>query len=145
MSDQVYIPFMGDADVSNGTPPESLASWVDPYDRVPLLLALSLYSAPLPSLYPFTLVPQSSRIRAAAWVDIDNGTLVIGCRGTSVGSKGGQEDLGDDAIIAGGPYCDLSLVSLGSELAEEFGKDFYLIFAGHSLGGTAAFCKECND
>ncbi len=76
--------------------------------------------------------------------------MVIGCRGTSVGSKGkelttnlkgGVEDLGDDSIIAGASsnYCDLSLVALASQLAEEY-KDYFIVFAGHSLGGTAAMC-----
>ncbi len=37
-------------------------------------------------------------------------------------------DLADDSIIAGGPYCDLSLVQLGSDLAEEYGKDFFIVF-----------------
>jgi len=46
-------------------------------------------------------------------------------------------------VAFGGDYCDLSLVSQAKSLAEDFlaQEDVTgLIFAGHSLGGTAAFC-----
>ena len=119
-----YIPFMGDDDVSPDTNPSQLSPWIDDYDKVPILLALSLYSSPVSEIYPFKLIPGSNRIRAAAWEDKENGVVVIGCRGTSVGSRFGSKliccfnkrDLMDDMLIAKGPYCDLTLVKLGSQL-----------------------------
>lgn len=39
----------------------------------------------------------------------------------------------------GNSYCDLSLVNQARQYAEEYQEEG-IVFAGHSLGGTAAFC-----
>ncbi len=65
---------------------------------------------------------------------------MVGCRGTDVLGRYGSSDLSDDSIIANGAYCDLSLVGVCSLLVDEFCKGKFIIFAGHSLGGTAAMC-----
>lgn len=55
--------------------------------------------------------------------------------------KKGWEDISDDKIIAFGNYCDLSLVSQVKEiLLQLVGQINSVVFVGHSLGGTAAFC-----
>lgn len=161
----IEIPFMGDNDVSIKTLPNQLAPWVEPNDRVPLLLALSLYDTPRKELEGFTLF--RSDVRCAAWIGPNN-AVIIGCRGTAVGGRFGSKDLADDKIIAlAADYCDLTLVTLVTKLVKDVTdkinnvssnfdkvKDFvfgrkkkdqtnitpYFIFAGHSLGGTAAIC-----
>lgn len=163
--ESVEIPFMGDNDISPKTLPGQLANWIEPNDKVPLLLALSLYDSPRKELEGFVLF--RSDVRAAAWIGPNN-VVIIGCRGTSVGGRYGSRDLADDKIIAlDADYCDLTLVTLVTKLVKEttdkinnvpstFGKikDFvlgrkkreetniepYFVFAGHSLGGTAAIC-----
>jgi hypothetical protein len=44
------IPFMGADDISNSTTLNDIADFIKPQDKIPLLLALSLYSAPRQSL-----------------------------------------------------------------------------------------------
>lgn len=157
---------MGDNDVSNKTMPNQLSPWLEPNDKVPLLLALSLYETARKELEGFVLF--RSDVRCAAWIGPNN-VVIIGCRGTSVGGRYGSKDLADDKIIAlNADYCDLTLVTLVTKLVKDvtdkinnvqtstFGKikDFvlgrkkpeqtniepYFVFAGHSLGGTAATC-----
>ncbi len=100
-----YIPFMGDFDVTPQTQPSQLSPWLDENDKIPILLALSLYQSPISSISQFKLIENSNLTRAAAWFDSETGTCVIGLRGTSVGSRFGVKDLMDDAIIASGSYC----------------------------------------
>jgi hypothetical protein len=163
--EDIEIPFMGDNDVSTKTMPNQLAPWLDPNDKVPLLLALSLYDTPRKELEGFVLF--RSDVRAAAWIGPQN-IVIIGCRGTAVGGRYGSRDLADDKIIAlNADYCDLTLVTLVTKLVKDVTdhingvpstlskiKDFVLgrpkkiatnvtpffVFAGHSLGGTAAIC-----
>lgn len=134
------IPFAG------GGPqvlPEMMDPWVQQIDRVPLALAISLYTKPIYYLDGFTLVPGSYKIRVAAWFNVTTGETIIGCRGTSIGAVDGGKDLADDKILAldGTDYCNLSIVNLAMELVRFLNdKTTGFIFAGHSLGGTAAFC-----
>ena len=111
------IPFMGDSDVNNKTMPENLSPWIDPNDKVPLLLALSLYGEIRKELFSFKLFRND--VRCAAWIGPSN-IVIIGCRGTSIGSKYGTRDLQDDSIIAlNSDYCDLTLVTLISKLVQD--------------------------
>jgi hypothetical protein len=143
MEEEVFIPFMGDDTVKNTTQPGELADWVKPEDRVAIILALSLYSSPTPELEGFHLVEGSYKTRVAAWFNNESGECVIGCRGTSPLGKFGGKDIKDDTVIAGfgGQYCDLTLVNEGQELYDMLADQCEtIVFAGHSLGGTAAFC-----
>lgn len=125
-------------EVSNETTPEQLASWVRPEDRVPLLLALSLYKKPRAELGGFRLVDHKTRV--AVWKNSE-GVLVIGCRGTSPFSNQGHFDLVDDANIAKSDFCNLTLVNTASQLIDKYAAEATaIIFAGHSLGGTSAMC-----
>ncbi len=162
--ENITIPFMGDNDVSNNTNPNQLSPWIEPNDKVPILLALSLYGRARQELEGFILFRND--IRCAAWIGPKN-VVIIGCRGTAVGSMFGSKDLKDDSIIAlKSNYCDLTLVTLVSKLIQDVKNkinnvstgitkvfDFvlgrkkevtniepYFVFAGHSLGGTAATC-----
>ncbi len=154
------IPFMGDNEVSNTTLPEQLAPWVDQWDRVPILLALSLYSTPRKELGPFRLFKATPRV--AAWIDYKTNTVIIGSRGTAVGSTGGISDLKDDSVIASNSnYCNISIVQEATDLINTITSilnapnkiasivlnipktpdvPIYWIFAGHSLGGTSSLC-----
>ncbi len=83
----------------NRVDPNQMASWVKEQDRVPLALAISLYSPPpTEQLGDFKLVPGSFRVRVAAWFNENTGECVIGCRGTSVAMKEGKTDLADDKV-----------------------------------------------
>ena len=157
---------MGDNDVSIKTQTSQLAPWVEPNDKAPLLLAISLYDKARADLDGFVLFRND--VRCAAWIGPNN-VVIIGCRGTSVGGRFGSRDLADDKIIAlNADYCDLTLVTLVGKLVKDVTdkinnrqtsiiggiKDFvlgrkkkeetnitpYFVFVGHSLGGTAATC-----
>ena len=96
--DAPEIPFMGGEGVSNTTTPEELAGWVEEQDKIPLLLALSIYVVPRESLGPYTLIPNTTHDRYAAWFDNSTGVCVIGCRGTSPTKSSGGLDLQDDKV-----------------------------------------------
>ena len=141
--EEVEIPFIGGGGISNNVTPYELADWVKEEDKVPILLALSLYQTPREELWGYKLIPNSYSIRLAAWFNEVTGSCVIGCRGTSPGSSKGTQDLADDIVIAGSSkgVCDLSLVREGQKLYNTL-KDqaTTIVFVGHSLGGTAALC-----
>lgn len=138
-----YIPFMGGPGVNNETRPDQLAGWVQEFDRIPILLALSLYqSQPRKELDGFVLVPDSYQIRVAAWFNAQTGICIIGCRGTTAFGPMGALDVQDDKIIATATnLCNLTIVGMASKLVETLAPQVQgFIFAGHSLGGTSAFC-----
>lgn len=80
--------------VRAGTRPENLAGWVQQQDRVPLLLAISLYGSPIDILDDYTLEAYSNRY--GIWVSSEGGPTVIGLKGTSL--KSGSQDLSDDKV-----------------------------------------------
>jgi hypothetical protein len=152
------IPFLGDNDISNNTSVEKIAPWVETNDRIPLLLALSLYGETRKTLGVFSIMMDGPR--AAAWIDRNTNIVVIGFKGTSEGTI--KKDLGDDFIITTSrSYCNLSIVAQGMDLVRLVTEAInapldpltesilptkpnrdppFFIFVGHSLGGTAAMC-----
>lgn len=152
------IPFLGDNSISNETGVDQIAPWVMPNDRIPLLLALSLYGKTRSSMGPFMIMMDGPR--ASAWIDRTTNTVIIGLKGTSEGTI--KKDLEDDFIILSSrAYCNLSIVGQATDLVVKvieainapleplFESMFdhkpnrdppFFIFAGHSLGGTAAMC-----
>lgn len=125
-------------EVTSDTRPEELAGWVRPEDRIPILLALSLYKKVRKELGGFQLLENKTRV--AAWKNAE-GVLIIGCRGTSPFQKDGNLDLVDDANIAGSDFCNLSIVNSGSQIVDKYATEATsIIFVGHSLGGTSAMC-----
>lgn len=136
------IPFMGDNGVTNDVTESQVADFILPQDKIPLLLALSLYGTPRDQLGDFVLVPNTYKTRFAVWFNQKTGEAIVGLRGTSVNANKGWEDVQDDSIIAyGANYCDLSIVNQVQEvLLQLAGKISSVVFVGHSLGGTAAFC-----
>jgi len=157
--ENIRIPFLGDNEISNSTSPMQLAPWVEERDKIPLLLALSIYeTTPRPRLGAFYIIASSKRV--GVWFDPTTNTLVVGLKGTS--SKSLDKDIDDDFIILSNPsYCNLTLVQEASQildgvltsitkpLMDPFGgmiapartdQTPNIIFAGHSLGGTATMC-----
>jgi hypothetical protein len=94
VEDLCEIPFGGGAPVIKD--PNQFAGWVKIEDRVPLMLALSLYTSPIQAFENYRLMKTMTRV--AAWIDEKTGLVVIGCRGTSIGSKGGGQDINDDRV-----------------------------------------------
>lgn len=133
----MYVAYIM-TDISNSTTPDQLAPWVREEDRVPLLLAISLYGTPRKELNFFRLLDRKSS-RVGAW--LFDGTLIIATRGTTPFSMEGMADLADDVKISGGNFCNLSIVKEAEELVLKYlNKATSIIFVGHSLGGTAAMC-----
>lgn len=94
---KIEIPFMGDSHVTNNTTPEQLATFLAEEDKIPVLLALSLYTGtPRNNIHPWELINSSITPRTACW--IFNQTVIVGCRGTCVPCYGGDQDLGDDKV-----------------------------------------------
>ena len=73
---------------------EQLASFLWEVDRIPILLALSLYTGtPRTNLAP-ELIPSSVTPRTACWI-FEN-TVIVGTRGTSPTAAEGSKDIKDD-------------------------------------------------
>ena len=104
------VPFFGGKGVPTSTTPNQLADWVKQEDRVPLLLALSLYNSPLEMLEDFTLIPNTNITRAAAWFSTTTGKTIIGTRGTSLFQKYGHQDIQDDKVSGAAPVFKSSAI-----------------------------------
>lgn len=121
---------------------EDIADWVRTEDKLPLLLATSLYNDPVVYYQGFELDDELSSQRLGLWVREDE--WIIGLRGTALGSPGGAKDVADDRNIAFGPYCDLTLVSEANVVIKTMLTIGFLtknaVVAGHSLGGAASIC-----
>lgn len=81
------IPFGGGGRVIL---PENMAGFIKEEDKIPLALAISLYTNPLEVYEDWTMV--DNRTRVAAWKNGDQ--YIIGCRGTQLD----QQDLSDDKV-----------------------------------------------
>ncbi len=110
-----------------------LPSWIKDEDKIPLLMAVSMYDTPR-DMYGYTLIKKDSR-----WAMWEKGKqLIVGLRGTDFSAEDYIKDLMDDGTIAGfsfGGSCNLSLVDIDIPQGYES-----IIFTGHSLGGAAALC-----
>ena len=138
-------PPMGGASLPPTTKVDEVADWIQSRDKLPLLLALSLYTTPIVSYGDFVLQPEFSQSnRCQAWLREQTEEWIVGCRGTDVFSSTGTLDLKDDKKIAFGSYCDLSLVAEASDIIQRIIDEGYdyedIIIVGHSLGGSAALC-----
>ena len=90
------IPFEGEyLGISD---PRQTAPWIREEDKIPLILAVSVYGLPIPVINSYQLVDNSFKTRYAAWIDQSTRLLIIACRGTSVGKQGGMQDLQDDTV-----------------------------------------------
>jgi len=78
--------------------PRQTAPWIKEEDKIPLVLAVSIYGTPIPVLDSYALVSNSYKTRYAAWIDQTTRILIIACRGTSIGKQGGMQDLKDDTV-----------------------------------------------
>jgi hypothetical protein len=104
------VPFFGGKGVAPSTTPDQLADWVKQEDRIPLLLALSLYTTPIETLQDYTLIPNTNITRAAAWFSTITGKTIIGTRGTSLFQKYGHQDIQDDKVSGAAPVFRLSAI-----------------------------------
>lgn len=75
---------------------DGMADWVNPEDRIPLKLAISLYTQPLEEYRGYKLF--GSYARSGAWYSCETQTVIVGLRGTQVGVTGGLQDLLDDVV-----------------------------------------------
>jgi len=96
VEDIPYIPFFGGEGVPYNTSPDDVANWVRPEHKIPLLLALSLYTKPHENYMGWNMIKDSYHIRYAAWFNQETGGIVIGLKGTS--GKSGALDLSDDSV-----------------------------------------------
>lgn len=120
---------------------ESVADWILPQDKLPILLASTLAKGAIAEKQGFKLIFWTKSVHVAAW--LNNGYVIVGLRGTGVMLPGFARDLQDDAIISGqvgGTYTDMGLVKEGKMLIQRLQllgfKNFCIV--GHSLGGTSA-------
>lgn len=90
------IPFSGE-DVGVLDPTKT-APWINDEDKIPLILAVAIYGNPPGVLESYELVTGTFRTRFAAWIDKQTRLLIVACRGTSIGSQGGFQDLKDDTV-----------------------------------------------
>lgn len=141
----ITIPAMGGDTVPNTTTVEEVADWIEDRDKLPLLLAISLYTVPVDEYDGFQFMPDWSDLpRVGVWFREETEDWIVGCRGTSVNAEGGSLDLKDDEKIGFGNYCELSIVDQATPVIQKiFDNKFWntdIIVAGHSLGGAAAIC-----
>ena len=89
------IPMMGDKGLPQGIQPHQVASWIEPDDKIPILLAISLYTTPRLNLGKFMFLPETlNPKRAGAWIN-DEGIAVIGFAGTDPTDS---KDVTDDQV-----------------------------------------------
>lgn len=136
------VPAMGGGpEITANTTVEEVADWIDARDRLPLLLAASLYKLPIVDYGGFKLVASTS-FRVKVWFRIEDGEWIIGCRGTAIGSQDSNSDLKDDMKIGFGQYTDLSIVAEAKPLIQNILDEGWakesIIVVGHSLGGAAS-------
>lgn len=141
----ISIPVMGGDSLPNTTTIEEVADWIQARDKLPLLLALSLYTSPVIEYGGFKFQPDwGDAPRIGVWYREETDDWVVGCRGTAIGQEGGGQDLEDDKKIGFGSYCDLSLVESAIPVIQNILDQEFLasdiVIAGHSLGGAATIC-----
>lgn len=107
-------------------------------DSVAISLAISLYTTPMHYLEGYKLTGEGNE-RVRCWIK-DDGSAIVGCRGTAFHSVGGLSDIIDDLHIASGGNCSLSIINEASKIISLLEGD--IIVCGHSLGGQAAFCLQ---
>jgi hypothetical protein len=110
-----------------------------PQDRLAAALAISMYEPnPVYEAAGFSLMGYSPHV--SSWTQGE--TAMVAIRGTSIGKRGGLQDLLDDYNIAFGVGCDLELVKEARDVLNELaaGGITRFILSGHSLGGRAAIC-----
>lgn len=96
MDDPPTIPFSGEyLGISDK---RQTAPWIREEDKIPLILAVSIYGTPIPVIDTFELVDNTFKTRFAAWIDKSTRLLIVACRGTSIGYEGGMKDLKDDTV-----------------------------------------------
>jgi len=119
------------------------ANFILEQDRLPMVLCFSTYQSIITEKDGYQITVIGSQF-ARCWVKCP-GSVIIGIRGTAVGSPGGYSNLLDDTVIAGligDDKCKLHIV----QDVEPFVKEFIdrgfceIILCGHSLGGEAAIC-----
>jgi hypothetical protein len=106
-------------------------------DRTPFYLSRSIYTNLLRSFDGYKLTNDGDA-RVKSWTR--ERSVIIGCRGTSIGKFGGINDLLDDVHLSAGGECALSIVNSASRVIEKYLDFDEIIVCGHSLGGAAAFC-----
>lgn len=115
------------------------AEFLDEEDRLPFLLAASLYDRPITIEQGYEMALFGNQ-HCRAWV---NGTdVIIGIRGTAILASGGISDLIDDVTLSGSAetQCSLNVVRIAQDVYNNFIGDYRVIVCGHSLGGAASFC-----
>jgi len=138
------IPMGEDTFDWSSVDPSQVEDFVLEQDKIPILLALSIYGTPTLQRDNYHLTTLGN-IHFNVWVDVETWQVVLGFRGTSVGAEGFGQDLLDDATIAGfigADACDLTILSSADEAMQDLiGRGFTdFITVGHSLGGTASLC-----
>ena len=78
--------------------PAELPDWIEHDDRVPLILAMSLYNYPLRALEGYKLVTVTPGDRVGVWYHEQLRHTIIGLRGTCISMRL-QEDLHDDKVF----------------------------------------------
>ena len=96
MEEPPFIPFSGE--YLGLTSKRETAPWIKEEDKIPLLLAVSIYGTPIPVIDSYELVDNTYKTRFAAWIDKTARLLIVACRGTSIGYAGGEKDIKDDMV-----------------------------------------------
>lgn len=141
--------FLSKKTVNSTTSVNEIADFIEPLDKIPVLMAVGAYQYPPPNniqgyklVYTHTRFLIYKKFINGAWYEI------IACRGTKPTldiTKQFHKDIVDDVVIAGfgGVTCNISLVhEVNNIIKNHFPVGNYtnLTFTGHSLGGYAAMC-----
>ena len=90
------IPFSGESlGISD---PSLTAPWIKEDDKIPLILAVSIYGTPIPVIQNYELVDNTYKVRFGAWIDKQTRLLIVACRGTAIRKAGATKDLEDDSV-----------------------------------------------
>ncbi len=123
-----------------------VADWIDERDKIPILLCCTLsLPSPVAEKQGFMHQPELKTTRIGVWINFETKQVVVGCRATGVFKVGFQQDVSDDAVIAGlrtKAQCDLQIVQEATPIVQALIENGFtdIVAAGHSLGGSAAMC-----
>lgn len=138
---------MGQTAADEATQPlttADVADFVLPQDKLPFVLAASMYHTPPDIIEDFIRV-KSDSASVQTWIHRFDLVCIVALRGTDVFAEDGINNILDDMVVAGLAgvnQCALRIANETMEIIKDLEQRGFqeIIVTGHSLGGSAAFC-----
>lgn len=121
-----------------------VADFVLPQDRLPFVLAASMYGKP-PDVIEDYIRVKSDSATVQTWIHRFKLNCIIALRGTDILAEDGINNILDDLVVAGLAgvnQCALTITNQALEVVRDLEQRGFeeIVVTGHSLGGSGAFC-----